>query len=177
MVAQSAASAVRSNLANAGVVANEEKRIWVPTQVLEWLGIIWDLSRGCIFIAHRCIVKLLRALLSLKSGSHSVTPRAVASVTGQVISLTPGYSNITLLMSRFLQSFVKLHSGYSLPVTLVYSDASSFACGGSSFRVDSKEFDLFFQVFSSLESGLDSNARELLAILYGLKSFRASLTG
>ena len=28
-----------------------------------------------------------------------------------------------------------------------------------------------------MESGLDSNARELLAILYGLKSFRASLTG
>ena len=213
-VAQSTASAVRSDLANAGVVANEEKSIWVPTQVLEWLGIVWDLSRGRIFIPHRRIVKLLRALLSLKSGSRSVTPRAVASVTGQIISLTPGYGNITLLMSRFLQSFVKLHSGwdcpldfrsyqffseclqeidfwlsncarlngrsltrYSLPVTLVYSDASSFACGGCAFRVDSEEFDLFFQAFSSLESGLDSNARELLAILYGLKSFRASLTG
>ena len=62
-------------------------------------------------------------------------------------------------------------------MTVVYSDASSFACGGFAFRVDSKEFDLFFQAFSSLESGLDSNASELLAILYGLKSFRASLTG
>ena len=82
-VAQSTASAVRSDLANAGVVANEEKSIWVPTQVLEWLGIVWDLSRGRIFIPHRRIVKLLRALLSLKSGSRSVTPRAVASVTGQ----------------------------------------------------------------------------------------------
>ena len=60
---------------------------------------------------------------------------------------------------------------------LVYSDASSFACGGCALRVDSEEYDLFFQAFSSLESGLDSNARELLAILYGLKSFRASLTG
>ena len=117
-------------------------------------------------------------------------------------------------MSRFLQSFVKLHSGwdcpldfrsyqffleclqeidfwlsncarlngrsltpYSLPVILVYSDASSLACGGCAFRVDSEEYDLFFQAFSSLESGSDSNARELLAILYGLKSFRASHTG
>ena len=66
---------------------------------------------------------------------------------------------------------------YSLPVTLVYSDASSFACGGCAFRVDSEEYDLFFQAFSFLESGLDSNAKELLAILYGLRSFRASLTG
>ena len=161
-VAQNTASAVRSDPANA--VTNEEKSIWAPTQVLEWLGIVWDLSRSRIFIPHRRIVKLLKALLSLKSGSRSVTPRAVASVTGQIISLTPGYGNITLLMSRFLQSFVKLHSGwdcpldfrsyqfspeclqeidfwlsncarlngrsltpYSLPVILVYSDASSFA--------------------------------------------------
>ena len=101
-VAQNTTSAVRSDLANAGVVANEEKSIWAPIQVLEWLGIVWDLSRSRIFIPHRRIVKLLKALLSLKSGSRSVTPRAVASVTGQIISLTPGYGNITLLMSRFL---------------------------------------------------------------------------
>ena len=44
-------------------------------------------------------------------------------------------------------------------------------------RIGSEEYDLFFQAFSSLESGLHSNARELLAILYSLKSFRASLTG
>ena len=213
-VAQNTASAVRPDLANAGVIANEEKSIWAPTQVLKWLGIVWDLLRGRIFTPHRCIAKLPMALLSLKSGSRSVTPRAVASVTGQIISLTPGYGNITLLMSRFLQSFVKLHSGwdcpldfrshqffpeclqeidfwlsncailngrsltpYSLPMILVYSDASSFACGGCASRVDSEEYDLFFQAVSSLESGSDSNARELLAILYGLKSFRASLTG
>ena len=66
---------------------------------------------------------------------------------------------------------------YSLPMILVYSDASSFACGGCAFRVDSEEYYLFFQEFSSLESGSDRNARELLAILYGPKSFRASLTG
>ena len=34
-----------------------------------------------------------------------------------------------------------------------------------------------FKPLTSLESGLDSNARELLANLYGLKYFRASLTG
>ncbi|CAH3151331.1 unnamed protein product, partial [Porites lobata] len=115
-VAQSTASAVRSDLANAVVVANEEKSIWVPTQVLEWLGIVWDLSCGRIIIPHRRIVKLLMALLSLKSGSRSVIPRVVASVTGQIISLTPGYGNITLPMSRFLQSFVKLHSGWDCPL-------------------------------------------------------------
>ena len=49
-------------------------------------------------------------------------------------------------------------------------------CGGCTFRVDCEECDLFYQAFSSLESGLDSNDSELLAILYGLKSFMASLS-
>ena len=66
---------------------------------------------------------------------------------------------------------------YSLLVTLVYSDAGSFAHDGCAFCVDSEKYDLFFLAFSSLESGLDSNTRELLALLYCLKSFQASLTG
>ena len=59
-------------------------------------------------------------------------------------------------------------------MTLLYSDDSSFACDGCAFRVDSEEYDLFFQAFSSLESGFVSNARKLLAILYSLKVFTNS---
>ena len=69
-LAQNTAAAVRSDLANAGVVANEEKSIWAPTQVLEWLGIVWDLSRGCIFIPHRRIVKLLKDVRAQKLPTH-----------------------------------------------------------------------------------------------------------
>ena len=132
----------------------------------------------------------------------------------KIVSLSPGFGNIALLMSRFLQSFVKLHGcwdqlldissyqffkeclleiefwignssklngrslvQYSLPVTLVYSDASGLACGGCALHIDRDEFDLFYQAFSSVEIGLDSNARELLALLYGLKAFRSSIRG
>ena len=83
------------------MVAYEGKSIWVPTQVLEWLGIVWDLLRGCIFIPHRCIVKLLKALLSLKSDSRHVTPRAVGKlfpsrqVTVTLHSLGPDSSNLS----------------------------------------------------------------------------------
>ena len=88
-VAQNTVSNVRSDLTNADVVANEEKYIWVPTLILEWLNIVWDLSRGRIFIPQRRNDKLLKTLLSLQSGFLSVTPRAVAAITGQIISLTP----------------------------------------------------------------------------------------
>ena len=43
--------------------------------------------------------------------------------------------------------------------------------GGHALRVDSQEFELFFQAFSSIQTKQNSNSRELLAILYGLKSF------
>ena len=102
-IAQNTASVVRSDLANASVVSNEEKSIWVPTQILEWLGIVLDVSRGRIFIPQRPIDKLLKALLSLQSGFLSITPRAVAVITGGANYFShPGYSKSTLLMSRFL---------------------------------------------------------------------------
>ena len=40
-------------------------------------------------------------------------------VIGLIISLTPGLCNITPHMSGFLQSFVKLHSGWDIPLDFV----------------------------------------------------------
>ena len=64
---------------------------------------------------------------------------------------------------------------YSQPVVIVCTDASDFACGGHAHFVDKEEFDLFYQAFSSMESTLDSNGREMLAILYALRSFLKDL--
>ena len=66
---------------------------------------------------------------------------------------------------------------YSQPVVIVCTDASDFACGGHAHFVDKEEFDLFYQAFSSIESTLDSNGMEMLAILYALRSFKALVRG
>ena len=66
---------------------------------------------------------------------------------------------------------------YSQPVVIICTDASDFACGGHAHFVDKEEFDLFYQAFSSMESTLDSNGREMLAILYALRSFKALVRG
>ena len=42
-VARFAVETIRSDLAKAGIVANSSKSIWIPTQVMEWLGLIWNL--------------------------------------------------------------------------------------------------------------------------------------
>ena len=146
---------------------------------------------------------------------HSITPRTLASVVGKIISLAPSVGNVTLIMSRYLQSAVNflgefweipidltkyqyfshcmdeidfwllncskingkslLH--YSAPVVIIHTDASAFACGGHVLCFDSEEFELYFQAFTSMQKIQDSNARELLAILYGLQSFKSLVQG
>ena len=66
---------------------------------------------------------------------------------------------------------------YSRPVSIICADASAFACGGHVLFADKEEFELFYKAFSSMESTLDNNGRELLAILYSLKSFKSLIQG
>lgn len=66
---------------------------------------------------------------------------------------------------------------YSRPVSIICTNASAFACGGHALFVDKEEFELFYEAFSSMESTLDGNGRELLAILYSLKSFKSLIQG
>ena len=47
---QSCSDTVRSDLVKAGLVANCDKSIWIPTQCLDWLGISWDLLNTTLTI-------------------------------------------------------------------------------------------------------------------------------
>ena len=211
---QSCSDTVRSDLVKAGLVANCDKSIWIPTQCLDWLGISWDLLNATLTIPQPRDDRLLSALGVFKDKLPFVTPRFIASIVGKIISLSPCVGNVSLIMSRFLQSAVffrhdwdtpldlsrfqffpqcldevnfwldncvKLNCKklfeYSQPVVIVCTDASNFACGGYAHFVDKEEFDLFYQAFSSMESTLDSNGREMLAILYALRSFKALVRG
>ena len=65
--------------------------------------------------------------------------------------------------------------GHHDPTAIFYSDASAYARGGQVFFIDRTEFDLYSTAFSSREIELDSNSRELLGILYGLRAFKRHL--
>ena len=181
------AETIRSDLAKAGIVANSSKSIWIPTHVVEWLGLIWNLREGFLAITQARLQKVFDSLHWLKDQLPHVTPRFLASVVGRIVSLTPGMSNVCLLMSRFLQSVINFRDSwdteidlsayypqclaeidfwlrnyfklngkafiqYSPPVVIIHSDASDFACRGHALRVDSQEFELFFQAFSSIQT-------------------------
>ena len=158
--------------------------------------------------------RLLSALSLFKDLLPFVTLRFVAPIVGKIISLSPCVGDISLIMSRFLQSAVTFRGAwdtpfdlcrfqfhpqcldeinvwldscaklncrkffeYSWPVSIIYTDARAFACGGHALFVDKEEFELFYKAFSSMESTLDSDGREFVAILYSLKSLKSLIQG
>ena len=47
------ASNIRSNLKKSKVITNEEKSQWCPSQIIEWLGIVWNAIHRTIRISYR----------------------------------------------------------------------------------------------------------------------------
>ena len=64
------------------------------------------------------IDRLLAALSAFKGNLPYVTPRLVASIVGKIISLSPCVGNVSLIMSRFLQSAVSLRDAWDTPLDL-----------------------------------------------------------
>ena len=81
-----ASTLVQSTLSQAGFVANVKKSIWKPTQHLQWLGFVIDLSQGLIEVPRDRLTavacKLQRAC-QLKL----VPAKQLASVVGSIISM------------------------------------------------------------------------------------------
>ena len=89
------ARAVRADLCNASFVVNEDKSVWEPTQVLDWLGITWNAALGTR------IVKIINSIDHIIEADFKVSARELSvSFTGQVISTGPVVGNIGRIMTR-----------------------------------------------------------------------------
>ena len=81
---------VHADLLKFGFVINEEKSIWEPVQIITWLGTVLDTNQGLISVTEQRISKLKANIDSvLKRDSMIVNVRNLATVLGQIISLTP----------------------------------------------------------------------------------------
>ena len=82
------ALAVRGDLYNADFVVNEEKSVWEPTQVLDWLGITqgitWNSALGTLKIVERRIIKIINTINHIIEANQKVSARELASFTGQI---------------------------------------------------------------------------------------------
>ena len=82
---------IKSDILRAGFVPNSTKCIWIPVQVLEFLGVVLDAQKGAIYIPERRILKSRQAindLLLIAREYRRVPVRKVASLVGQIISMS-----------------------------------------------------------------------------------------
>ena len=95
------AQAVSGDLYNAGFVVNEDKSVWEPTQVLDWLSITRNSALGTLKIVERRIVKIINGTIDhIIEADFKVSTRELASFTGQIISTRPVVGNIGRIMTR-----------------------------------------------------------------------------
>ena len=99
----SVSASVRQDLISAGVVPNEEKSLWDPVQMLEWLGLglIWNFAEGSVATSHSRITNFTTALQKFSDNLPFVSPRFIASIVGKIISMSPVIGNVTFNFTIF----------------------------------------------------------------------------
>ena len=97
--AQLISTQVHQDIVHSGFTPNNEKSIWAPAQKLTFLGTVLDYQAGTISMTKRRLSKLKSSLLSCLK-HREVQTRALASITGQIISMSIAVGNITRLLTR-----------------------------------------------------------------------------
>ena len=98
---------IKIDILKSGFVPNATKCIWIPVQVLEFLGVVLDALNGTICIPNRRISKAKQSISDLLSSIRNhrrVHVRKVASVVGQLISMSIVVGHVSQIMTRYLSA-------------------------------------------------------------------------
>ena len=111
---------VHSDLLKSGFVPNEDKSQWEPIQIITWLGVILNTIDGSIKATDERIATLSRDLENLSTGQNPtrVHVKRVASVAGQIISLSSCVGPVARIMTRFLFSVISSAVSWDCQVLL-----------------------------------------------------------
>ena len=106
---------VHSDLISSGFVPNKDKCMWIPSQLLRWLGFHWDFARGLLSIPEDKISVLLSSIREVSS-SRVVTARMLAQVTGRIISCMLVFGHICKIMTKALHSVIVARASWNARV-------------------------------------------------------------
>ena len=192
-----------SDLEHAGFILNVPKSMFEPTQVGSWLGFIIDLLKGRFFVPQEKVVRLVSCIDSALL-SDMVGVRVLASIVGQVISMSLAIGSVARLRTRalyrvinsrrfwlplsvdaceelsFWKSSLQAFNGqpiwFSPGITrIIFSDASSSGYGGRhTVKVGPS---VAHGQWTDYEASLSSTWRELKAVALVLCSFAPKLAG
>ena len=85
-----------------GFVLNIPKSHLEPHQITDWLGFIIDLCAGCFRVPSDKLERLKTAIHSISKQGNRIAARFLASVTGQIISMSLAIGPVSCLRTRAL---------------------------------------------------------------------------
>ena len=97
--ARAASALVKDTLDHSGFVVNVKKSIWAPTQRLQWLGFVIDLSKGHIEAPIERLTAI-QSKLELFCKLKKLGARQLASVVGSIISMSLAIGPVSRFMTR-----------------------------------------------------------------------------
>ena len=107
---------VRSDLASCGFEMNHEKSNWEPSRRFSWIGYNIDTHTGLILVSDARIEKLcgdLNDICATLEFSDCVHVKNLASIVGQIISISASCGNVTQIMTRYLHIVTNSRSSWN----------------------------------------------------------------
>ena len=103
--AERASVIVRQDLTYAGLLAHKGKSQWVPPQKISWLGFDLDLKKGVVSVPPQKIQNLQELLIALQ-GCPCITAKQLASLVGNIMSISIALEPVARLMTRSLYTLL-----------------------------------------------------------------------
>lgn len=119
---------VQKVLKSAGFLIAEEKCNWVPSLSVTWLGLVWNMEKGVVYVTDRRLNKLQDTLkvITDKMGQSEikVTARFLASIIGQIISMQGAIGPVVRLRTRSMYACLLSRASWNAPI-IVSNEAVS----------------------------------------------------
>ena len=117
---------IRQDLIDFGFIIADEKCQWVPSQVIVWMGYVWNSVSGTIQVTNERICRtesLLNELITEVTDGNVILPvRKIARIIGQLISMQSAVGHLVRLRTRSLYICVQTRASWDAPV-MVSSEA------------------------------------------------------
>lgn len=112
---------VYSDIILSGFIPKDEKSMWIPCQSLEFLGIHLNCEQGTIHVPSRRLNKVADTIKKIDYFLERNLPikvRRVASLVGQIISMSVVIGSVSQLMTRCLSIDTSLATSWNSMIFL-----------------------------------------------------------
>jgi hypothetical protein len=106
------AETVRTDLANAGLIVNEAKSVWCPTQCIKWLGFELDSLRNVFIIPADKLQGILGCVTSALLSRACLSAKDLAKVVGKLCALFHALGNLVYIMTKSSQMWIAKRSDW-----------------------------------------------------------------